>query len=267
VDEFDELEAFYRMMGLAVPRRQRPQPEEEEEEKVSIQPAKTHATITKHVFAHQPEEQQQRKRPQQRSLTAPMCAKAQPPRNRAPIPVPTRSSHESPKPTHTPEQHVAVEKIQMLYHQHATCDGALATIASLKPAFATYKSTFAPPPTFDFLVDGKPTPLPTANIPLPAPDTDFNTDEMEEAKAHVPKLAYMTGNKSVHAHEEELSLLGKLDAVESGGDQQVQDTRYALVRAVKLEALRMEIWKGGVWRAAQSGQVSVPAHHLTKRLR
>jgi hypothetical protein len=84
---------------------------------------------------------------------------------------------------------------------------------------------------------------------------------MEEAKAHVPKLVYTTGNKSVHAHEEELSrLLGKLDAVESGGDQQVRETRCALVRAVEVEALRMEVWKGGVWRAVQSGQASVLAH-------
>jgi hypothetical protein len=149
----------------------------------------------------------------------------------------------------------------MLHHEHHARHGALATIASLESTFATLKSSFAHPPTLDFLVDGKPRPLPTEDIPLSAPDTDFNTDEAEGAKAHVPKLAYTMANKSVDAYEEELSrLLGKLDAVDSGGDQQVRETRRTLVRAVEAAAVRKEMWKWDVWRVGQSGQVSVTAH-------
>lgn len=54
----------------------------------------------------------------------------------------------------------------------------------------------------------------------------------------------------MHAYEEELNrLLGKLDAVESGGDVGVREARRELVRLVETEAERVERWKGAVWRS------------------
>ncbi|GAA6055416.1 hypothetical protein JCM3770_006981 [Rhodotorula araucariae] len=111
---------------------------------------------------------------------------------------------------------------------------ALAGLARLEARFRSLARAFAPP-----------APAQLAFTP--------------KASAAAPKLAYTPGNASVHGYEEALTrLLTELDAIESGGDDEVRATRKALVRAVEGEAQRVEQWRRACWEARERGEDGSP---------
>jgi hypothetical protein len=168
-------------------------------------------------------------------------------------------------PTHhtkkySDEQIAAAETIQGALRARKTRKAAFAALDAFSKTFRELRAGFSPPPVIEFLVDGVATPVPTANVPLPSLAVSFDSDE-EQATA--PRLAFTPASKPLHAYDEELvRLLGRLDAVESGGDLRVRNRRRALVRRVEGEAVRMERWRGAVWRA-YADTLNLPVQHET----
>lgn len=191
------------------------------------------------------------------------------PSNRDPSPAPTPAPATEPTqpvriPIHdnTAELASAAEKIQTFYRTHVTRHKALQTIADIDSRFQTLKSQFTLPRHVDFqgATSGTPVTVDTLTLPPLSTFEDFSSDsesESEDGSSSVPRLAYSTTNGPIHQYDEDLNqLLGKLDAVESGGDKAVRERRRELVRSVEREATRIEKWKEAVWRAFKGPEVS-----------
>ncbi|KZT68044.1 hypothetical protein DAEQUDRAFT_640057, partial [Daedalea quercina L-15889] len=149
----------------------------------------------------------------------------------------------SPKPQATPEQHVAARKIQEAYRAHAARTSALRAIDEYRTKFEHLKAGFRFPLTLDFAAapgshDFVSVPVdPAALAALVLADGV----SVEEGRNRRPHLAYTPRNAPIHGYLEELNqLLGKLDAVESGGDKEVREKRKGIVRVVEAEAERVE---------------------------
>jgi hypothetical protein len=209
----DELERFYRMMGLPVPQRQ---PRSQE-------PSTKRAT---------------------RIPVSGGRAQTQPPADRTPAPatpppVPA-------KPTYTAEHATAASKIQDAYRAHAARRHALSELSNISNSFSSLQAGFHPPEHLDYIVDGATVDVPTTSVPL---STASEASHSEETPSR-PKLAYTSKNAPLHAYEDALgNLLSKIDAVESGGDADVRAARKALARAVEADAERVEAWRSRVWEA------------------
>ncbi|BGP37549.1 hypothetical protein JCM10450v2_001464 [Rhodotorula kratochvilovae] len=106
---------------------------------------------------------------------------------------------------------------------------ALGVLALLDARFRSLARDFAPPAPGDLVFTPK-------------------------ASAAAPKLAFTPVNAPVHGYEEALTrLLTELDAVESGGDDEVRRRRKGLVQAVEGEAQRVERWRRECWEARERG--------------
>ncbi|KDQ55907.1 hypothetical protein JAAARDRAFT_103805, partial [Jaapia argillacea MUCL 33604] len=150
-------------------------------------------------------------------------------------------------PTPAPEQTEAAIKIQSAYRQYAHRRSALSQIDQIRQQFQTLKSSFRMPAKVDFTIeDGKvvtvdTTKISTPNTPLHPDPTTFGADRSIGSSSSQPKLAFTPNNVPLHAYDEELNrLLGKLDAIESGGDGGVREKRKGCVRDVESEAVRIE---------------------------
>lgn len=78
----------------------------------------------------------------------------------------------------------------------------------------------------------------------------LSEEEEESKRVTDAKLAYTHTNAPLHAYTESLvQLLNKLDAVESGGDRKVRESRREVVRMIEGEAEEVEGWWRGVWRS------------------
>ena len=77
--------------------------------------------------------------------------------------------------------------------------------------------------------------------------------DLDDDPSPIPSLTYSSINTPIHQYEEELNrLLTALDAVESGGDRKIRESRRELVKKVEKEAQRLERWKVTVWRAGRT---------------
>lgn len=123
---------------------------------------------------------------------------------------------------------------------------ALSTISDISTRFNAIKSTFHPPSKVDYRTDGST----LVTIPVHYPFDQFDSPS---STPNVPKLAYTSTNKPIHAYTEDLNrLLSALDAIESGGDNLVREKRKQLAQAVESEAQRLDKWVSAVWEAAHS---------------
>lgn len=115
-------------------------------------------------------------------------------------------------------------------------DSALSTLASLSSELASRRSTFVSPTTLTF-------------SPSPSPAD-------RAARSPTPPLAFGSANASFLGYEEALlSLLTRIDAVESHGDREVQQARKELVRDVERELRRLDEIRDRAWEE-QSGSSS-----------
>jgi hypothetical protein len=209
----DELERFYRMMGLPVPQRQ---PRSQE-------PSTGRTT---------------------RIPVSGGRAQTQPPVDRTP--APTTPPPVPAKPTYTAEHATAASKIQDAYRAHAARRHALSELSNISNSFSSLQAGFHPPEHLDYIVEGATVDVPTTSVPLSTASEGSRNDETSSR----PKLAYTSKNAPLHAYEDALGkLLSKIDAVESGGDADVRAARKALARAVEADAERVEAWRSRVWEA------------------
>ncbi|KAH9921161.1 uncharacterized protein B0H18DRAFT_827647, partial [Fomitopsis serialis] len=158
------------------------------------------------------------------------------------VPIRTPSPKAQP-PQATPEQHVAAHKIQEAYRTHAARTAALRTIDEYRTKFTQLKAGFRFPSSLDFAL----APGAHDHVSVPPDPAALSAlvladgASVEEGRSRRPQLAYTSRNAVVHGYLEELSqLLGRLDAVESGGDREVRERRKTLVREVEAEAERVE---------------------------
>lgn len=125
-------------------------------------------------------------------------------------------------------------------------------ISDISSRFDKIKSTFNPPSKIDYTIGTNNTV--TIDIPFPLDQID-NLTSISNPPPDFPKLAYTSTNTSIHAYTEDLNrCLSALDGVESGGNQVVREKRKQTVRAVEMEAQRMERWIWGVWESALNSQ-------------
>lgn len=116
--------------------------------------------------------------------------------------------------------------------------------------FEVLHSSFQTPPKVEFRGPNNEPALVDVTISLPSVAV--------EDSDNVPHLTYSSINAPVHQYEEELNrLLTALDAVESGGDRKIRQSRKELVKQVEKEAQRLESWKVAVWRMGQSQRAGV----------
>ncbi|GAA5897042.1 hypothetical protein JCM8208_006152 [Rhodotorula glutinis] len=112
-------------------------------------------------------------------------------------------------------------------------DSALSTLASLAAEFTSRRSAFTSPSTLTF-------------SPSPSP-ADRTT------RSPTPPLAFGRANAPFLGYEEALlALLTRIDAVESGGDDEVRRARKELVRGIEGELARLDGIKARAWEE-QSG--------------
>jgi len=170
------------------------------------------------------------------------------------VPITSRGSTTivtPPFPAASAKQIEAASKIQAFYRSRLTRRMALSTISSISSKFNTLVSSFHPPNEIDYRTEGGDA-LGVVSIPVHYPFEQFDGSSMTSTSQSIPKLAYTTTNKPIHAYIEDLNrLLSALDAIESGGDGLVRGKRKQLAQAVESEAQRLDRWISGVWEAAQ----------------
>lgn len=117
---------------------------------------------------------------------------------------------------------------------------ALDSISALRRELESHQSAFTSPSILTFQ-------------PSPTADSTPST----------PPLAYGKSNTAFLAYEDYLvSLLSKIDAIESHGDEAVKQARKELVRHVEKELDRLDELKDAEWerQSQQSAAASSPAH-------
>ncbi|BGP15987.1 hypothetical protein JCM10213v2_003980 [Rhodosporidiobolus nylandii] len=151
----------------------------------------------------------------------------------APAPVePTAQSASSPAP---PVDAAAVEEaatvLQRHFRRQSARRAALSTLSSLTSDFESRQSAFAIPSSFTF----------QSSAPATA---------VSNSGSSTPPLAYGKPNAAFLGYEDFLvSLLSKIDAVESGGDRTVKAARKDLVKRVEAELEKLDRMKEHAWEA------------------
>ncbi|GAA5839505.1 hypothetical protein JCM5353_002771 [Sporobolomyces roseus] len=122
------------------------------------------------------------------------------------------------------EEEEAATKVQRQFRRHLARRNALDKISSLSSSFADRQSSFEKPATLTF---------------KSSPNSTSST---------TPSLAFVSSNSPFLAYEDYLvTLLSKIDAVESGGDKVVKQERKSLVRKVEKELSRLDAMKERAW--------------------
>ncbi|BGP16027.1 hypothetical protein JCM10213_004807 [Rhodosporidiobolus nylandii] len=149
----------------------------------------------------------------------------------APEPVePIALSASTPVP---PFDAAAVEEaatvLQRHFRRQSTRRAALATLSTLTSDFQSRQSAFAVPSSFTF--QASPSATPASN-----------------SGSSTPPLAFGKPNAAFLGYEDFLvSLLSKIDAVESGGDRTVKAARKDLVKRVEAELEKLDAMKEHAW--------------------
>ncbi|BGP16083.1 hypothetical protein JCM10213_007538 [Rhodosporidiobolus nylandii] len=149
----------------------------------------------------------------------------------APEPVePIALSASTPVP---PFDAAAVEEaatvLQRHFRRQSTRRAALATLSTLTSDFQSRQSAFAVPSSFTFQAS------PSAT---PAPDSGSSTAPLAFGKPNAAFLGY---------EDFLVSLLSKIDAVQSGGDRTVKAARKDLVKRVEAELEKLDAMKEHAW--------------------
>lgn len=219
------LEQFYRDLGLRMPTFEQPE---------------VSSLFAGHPFRACSDPSSSQPTPARRAHTAS-------PLQREPVPPakPPTPKQTPPPPTPSAEEVAAATKIQSFYRTHALHQKSLSELSSLSSRFDTLRSSFQAPSKVEF--KGPNNEPVTVDVTLSLPVVT------EEEIVDTRSLTYSSTNTPIHQYEEELNrLLTALDAVESGGDHKIRESRRELVRMVEKEAERLESWKVAVWRSGRT---------------
>ncbi|PFH47062.1 hypothetical protein AMATHDRAFT_7109 [Amanita thiersii Skay4041] len=183
-----------------------------------------------------------------------------PPRTSTPLSQPNKPSTLE----FTNVHHDAASKIQHKYRQYRS----LSVISEVAARLDAVRERFSYPMSIDFI---NPSSYPsltsdnvvTVNTSLCASKTE-DTDAMENRvpeydttieasdanQLAVPRLAFTSRNYALNAYMEELNvLLTKLDGIESYGSAKIRQRRKQVVRCIEKEAVKIEKYWRGAWRA------------------
>lgn len=236
----------YRLRQQLEARRQRARQQAE----VDVAPALVQLVLD--IFASQQEEEEEGEPAQQEVSKAPVTA----PESNVPAgpvqPLSSSSSSSSPDKAAEPaldpatttqntlQEEEAAKVLQRRFRRHAARRSALDHLSTLATDLVSHRRAFEAPTELHFQ------------------SSPISSDATVVPSAQQP-LAYDKSNKAFLAYEDFLvSLLSKIDAVESNGDKVVQRARKELVRQVEKELGRLDELKHQEWER-QSGASSPAA--------
>ncbi|GAA5978249.1 hypothetical protein JCM11641_001148 [Rhodosporidiobolus odoratus] len=133
--------------------------------------------------------------------------------------------------THSSTSSVSVDESSLSPSERAS---ALSTLATLATSLDSRRSAFST--SFD----------PSSLVFRSEPESTSSSAASSQSTA--PALAFTSSNAPFLAHEDFLvTLLSKVDAVESQGDREIRSRRKDLVREVEAELKKLDEMRGRVW--------------------